>query len=335
MRTLNRIVLNIFVLSVSLLELTGPYVFSSIQESISGQEVFLPDVQHTPVMVTEVLEGLQILPKGFYIDCTVGDGGHAKEVLGASTPAPRLLGIDLDDEALQVASCRLGGNEQVVLCRANFTSLVEVASAKGFSPANGVLFDLGVSSRILGDPARGFSFSNSGPLDMRFDQEQSLTANDVVNQAKESELADVIYGFGEDPMSRKIARAIVSSRPFQTTGELALVVSRAVGSKRRRGIHPATRTFQALRIAVNKEIDNIKAGLESAIRVLRPGGRLVVISYHSIEDRLVKRKFLSESSGSEMAKVKLINRKVIKPSREEILLNPRSRSAKMRVVERI
>lgn len=297
--------------------------------------LYLPDVQHTPVMVAEVLDGLNVSPNGTYIDCTVGDGGHAKEVLGASTPAPRLLGIDLDIEALQVASCRLEGNDQVVLCRSSFTSLSEVASDRGFSPADGILFDLGVSSRILENPSRGFSFSNSGPLDMRFDQEQRLTANDIVNHSNESDLADFIYGFGEDRMSRRIARAIVSRRPLQTTGQLASAVSSALGSRRRSGTHPATRTFQAIRIVVNREIENIKAGLESAIKILKPGGRLVVISYHSIEDRLVKRKFLGESSKSEMAMVKLVNRKVIKPSRQEVLLNPRSRSAKMRVVERI
>ena len=323
-------------LSVSFLGLVSTTLYScGTRMYIKGRRSYLPEVQHTPVMAVEVLEGLKISSNGTYIDCTVGDGGHAKEVLGASTPAPRLLGIDLDEEALRVASSRLGGSNRVVLCRSNFTGLAEVASSRGFSPADGVLFDLGVSSRILENPLRGFSFSNSGPLDMRFDQEQPLTANDIVNHVNESELANVIYEFGEDRMSRRIARAIVSRRPLQTTGQLATVVRSALGSRPTRGIHPATRTFQAIRIAVNREIDNIRSGLESAIRILSPGGRLVVISYHSIEDRLVKRKFLAESSINETAKIKLVNRKVIKPSRQEVLLNPRSRSAKMRVVERI
>ena len=306
------------------------------------------DARHKPVMVDEVLAGLAVRAEGAFIDATVGEAGHALAVLGSTEPGPRLLGIDLDEDALSTARRRLRGyGDGARLVHGSYADLERLASAHGFVPANGVLFDLGVSSAQLETAERGFSFSRAGRLDMRFDVAQELTAHQIVNRYREQELADVIHRFGEERAARRIARAIVGARPIESTTDLAETVARAVSRSRRRGIHPATRTFQALRIAVNHELENVEAGLAQAIRVLGRGGRLVAISYHSLEDRLVKSFLHRESSacicppgtpecicGHEPS-VKLIRRRVIKPSSGEIASNPRSRSARMRVAERL
>jgi 16S rRNA (cytosine1402-N4)-methyltransferase len=303
------------------------------------------EAHHTPVLLKEVVAALDVRPRGAYIDCTVGEGGHATAVLEAAYPGPRLLGIDLDAEALETAGKRLRGyGERAVLAQGNFAQLGRMAGERGFSPADGILFDLGVSSMQLETADRGFSFSRPGRIDMRFDPTRGLSASEVVNRFGEQELADVVWRFGEERKARRIAAAIVRARPIETTGELAAMVA-SVGRRGPSGQHPATRTFQALRIFVNRELENIGAGLEQAVRVLRSGGRLVVISYHSLEDRLVKTFVRREASDcvcppgtpecicGHKATLRLIRRRVIKPSVEEVRANPRSRSARMRVAE--
>ena len=298
---------------------------------------------HVPVLLNEAVDALHIRPGGRYIDCTVGEGGHAAAVLqhGGS-----VLGIDIDPKAIEIAQERLRpyGN-MAILINNNYANLEQIASAAGFNPAQGILFDLGFSSLQLGDASRGFSFQTDAPLDMRFDPYQSLTAATVVNTLPEQELADIIKTYGEERRSSDIARSIVANRPLSTTIQLASVVAKTVG--RRGKIHPATKTFQALRIFVNQELERLKGALRQAVNVLEAGGRLVVISFHSLEDRLVKEFFHMESQDcicpprtpicicNHHASLRLINRKVIQPSRVEVQNNPRSRSAKMRVAERV
>ena len=304
------------------------------------------EARHTPVMVAQVLDGLQVGPGGMYVDCTVGEGGHALAVLEAGGPECRLLGIDLDVAALSVAAGRLEAHRgRVELAHGNFAEFERLVGEHGFVPADGALLDLGVSALQLETAERGFGFSREGPIDMRFDANQKVTAHELVNGRTERELADLIYEFGEEPKARRVARAIVQARPMETTTELAKVVSRAVGRPGRRGLHPATRTFQGIRIAVNRELDNLRTGLEQALKVLRPGGRLTAISYHSLEDRIVKRYFQREASScicspdtprcvcGHEATIRVISRKVVRPSPDEVRANPRARSARMRVAQ--
>ena len=282
---------------------------------------------HVPVMADRVVEGLAVHPGGAYIDCTLGDGGHATAILDAAAPSGRLLGIDADPEATAAARDRLkpyGAAATVV--DANFSALESLAAAHGFVPADGVLFDLGISSRQLDAEERGFSFRRPGPLDMRFTPGDGPTAADLVNSLDVTALADLIYRFGEEPRSRRIARAIVAARPITDAVELAETVRRGSGYARGR-THPATRTFQALRIAVNHEMESLDAGLEQSPRVLGLGGRLVVIAYHSLEDRRVKR-FMNAGP------LRPLSKKVTKPSDDELQVNRRSRSARLRVAER-
>ena len=282
---------------------------------------------HEPVMTDRVVEGLAVHPGGAYIDCTLGDAGHATAILEAAAPSGRLLGIDADPEATAAARDRLAPyGAAVTVVDGNFESLERLAAAHGFMPADGVLFDLGISSRQLDAEDRGFSFRRPGPLDMRFTPGDGPTAADLVNGLGETELADLIYRFGEEPRSRRIARGIVARRPITDAVELAETVRRASGYPRGR-THPATRTFQALRIAVNHEMEALDAGLEQTPRVLGPGGRLVVIAYHSLEDRPVKR-FMNAGP------LRPLSKKVTKPSADEVRANRRSRSARLRVAER-
>jgi 16S rRNA (cytosine1402-N4)-methyltransferase len=307
----------------------------------------MPNVRHTSVMVEEVLEALRVQSGGRYIDCTVGEGGHAAALLTATGGSVRLLGIDLDGEALGTAGSRLEQyGDRITLVKGTFAELESQARTREFAPADGVLFDLGVSSLQLETAARGFSFGREGPLDMRFDTEQELSALDVVNRWPEAGLVSLLKEYGEEPRARGVAREIVRARPISTTVELAEVASRSA-RRSRRGLNPATRTFQAVRIAVNGEIDNIRPGLEQAIRVLAPGGRAVVISYHSLEDRLVKQSFRREASDcicppetpecvcGHVATIRLVNRKVVRPTAAEVDRNPRSRSARLRAAERL
>ena len=305
-------------------------------------------VRHTPVLVEEVVDSLDIRDGGAYIDCTAGEGGHAEAVLRRAGGGARLLGVDLDGEALETARRRLGGyGELAVLAEGSFRDLRELASGRGFVPADGVLMDLGVSSLQLESAPRGFSFSRSGRLDMRFGASQRTTAYDVVNGESEAGLSEIIRSYGEEKRPMRIARAIVAARPIETTVELAEVVSYAVGGRRGRGVHPATRTFQAIRIAVNEELLNLESGLEQAVDVLATAGRLVVISYHSLEDRLVKDFMRTRQSEcvcppavpacvcDHEPTLKILTRRVVRPTAAEVSVNPRSRSARMRVAERL
>ncbi|NJO04337.1 MAG: 16S rRNA (cytosine(1402)-N(4))-methyltransferase RsmH [Chloroflexaceae bacterium] len=309
---------------------------------------------HTPVLLAEVLHFLQPRPGGVYIDGTLGGGGHATAVLQQVHPDGRLLALDADPAALQAVQTRWQALEQpfaagsYTLLQSTFENLETLAHAHGFSAVDGILFDLGVSSHQLDTATRGFSFLAEGPLDMRLDPTAETTAADLVNTLDEQALADTIYRYGEERLSRRIARRIVEQRqqqPISTTTELAALVARAVGGRgTKRGpgaIHPATRTFQALRIAVNRELAQLEAVLPQAVRLLRPGGRLAVISFHSLEDRIVKQFFRDESGygGNEApdrpVTLQIITKKPVEAGEDETRTNPRSRSAKLRVAERI
>jgi 16S rRNA (cytosine1402-N4)-methyltransferase len=306
----------------------------------------VPLGEHTPVLCAETLSGLQVRPGGRYIDATLGGGGHARGILQGSAPDGRLLGIDADPEAISFAAEVLHPfAERVVLQVANFRDLMAVAVARGFRWVEGVLMDLGLSSRQLASAERGFAFSSQGPLDMRFDPRSGQRAEELVNQLTETELADLLWRYGEERQSRRIARAIVAARPLRTTRELADIIAQAVG--RRERIHPATRTFQALRIAVNDELQALALALPQARDLLLPGGRLAIIAFHSLEDRLVKRFLMEEARDclcppeapactcDHQATLRVINRKPVRPSDKEVAANPRSRSAKLRIAERL
>ena len=292
-----------------------------------------PKVYHKPVMTQEVLEGLAVRSGGTYIDCTVGDAGHARCILSAS-PGGRLLGMDADPEAVDACRHRMASYApESIVVQANFANLEQVAIAHGFVPAQGVLFDLGLSARQLEAETRGFSFRSADPLDMRFDPSDGVTASELVNKASEQELSDLIFRLGEEPRARRIARAIVANRPITAAEQLAEVVRRASGYRRGR-IHPATRAFQALRMAVNQELANLEAALGQVPRVLDHGGRLVTIAYHSLEDRMIKQ-FLADRRKLEGPEgMQPITKRVVRPSKEEMLRNRRSRSARLRVAER-
>ena len=304
------------------------------------------DTCHIPVLYDEVLRLLDALPGGCFIDGTVGGGGHATGILEASAPDGRLLGLDADADTLAQARERLARyGERVTLVHANFAALGEVARAHGFSAVDGVLLDLGLSSMDVDDPKRGFSFLREGPLDMRYDRSQGQTAADLVNTLDEAALAEILFRYGEEPRARAIARRMVQRRPIHTTTALAALVAEVVGAsagKRRPGHHPATRTFQALRIAVNDELGALAAALGAAIDLLRPGGALVVIAFHSLEDRLVKETFRRESRDcicpprqpvctcGHRASLEVLTRRPVTPGADELARNPRSRSARLR-----
>ncbi len=287
---------------------------------------------HIPVLLEETIEALAVRSGGRYIDCTVGAGGHALAILECSAPGGQLLGIDADAEAIAAARARLEAYKgSILLINDNFINLRAIATEYDLLPVHGILFDLGLSSLQLKGSGRGFSFQGDEPLDMRLSPDQEVTAADIVNTSPEAELAQLLRTLGEERYSRRIARYIVQERPIKTTLELVGAIERAVGSRRGR-IHPATRTFQALRIAVNHELEHLESALEQATSLLGLGGRLVVISYHSLEDRIVKRFMQQEAK---KACLRLVHKKVITPSLAEVHFNPRSRSAKLRAAERI
>jgi 16S rRNA (cytosine1402-N4)-methyltransferase len=294
----------------------------------------IPSPTHIPVLVNQIITGLQPQPGGHFIDCTVGLGGHASAILEKILPDGKLLGIDADPDAIHLTNAKLAHyGDALILVNDNFANLKNICKEYDFHPVDGILFDLGVSSLQLDTAQRGFSFQREAPLDMRFNTNQGLTAADLVNMLYEQELARILREYGEEHHSRKIAQCIVQNRPIHTTLKLARVVKQVLGGKHVR-IHPATRTFMALRIAVNSELENLETALEQTINLLRPGGRLVVVSYHSLEDRIVKR-FMRQESSTETPTLRLISRKVIRPTSLEIKSNPRSRSAKLRVAERL
>jgi len=302
---------------------------------------------HIPVLLKETIEALAVQPGGRYIDCTLGGGGHAAAILDYSSPGGQLLGIDADPEAIKVARTRLEAHSSsTLLINENFVNLQATCYKYDFFPVHGILFDLGLSSLQLNSDGRGFSFQHEAPLDMRLSPNQEVTAADIINTSSESELAHLIKTYGEERYSHKIAHRIVQERPIKTTLQLARTIEQAIGSRRDK-IHPATRTFQALRIAVNQELEHLEAALRQAINLLGFEGRLVVISYHSLEDRIVKQFMQQESKDcicppgtptcicGHTACLKLINKKVITSSPAEVQLNPRSRSAKLRAAQRL
>lgn len=301
---------------------------------------------HIPVLLDEVLKQLSPQPGQPFIDGTVGAGGHAEAILQATAPDGQLLALDADPIALNVAGQRLAPYaDRVRLVNANFAQLAHVARRYNFLAVHGIVLDLGLSSIQLSTVERGFSFQSEGPLDMRYDPSGPTTAADLLNNLSQNELADLLYHFGEERRSRAIARAIVAARPLHTTRELADLVARAVGGRRNAKIHPATRTFQALRIAVNDELEALRSGLSQATTLLAPGGRLAVISFHSLEDRIVKNFFSQESKQcicppeqpvctcGHRATLRIITQKPITASSRETSTNPRARSAKLRVAQ--
>ena len=312
------------------------------------------EVGHLPVMLEEVILALSPHPGSFHIDATVGGGGHAVRILEAANPGGRLLGIDADPRAIERSTKRLAGfSDQAILRQANFESIGAVATEAGFEAVDGVLMDLGVSSQQLDDDDRGFSFRSSDALDMRFDTRAGIPASEVVATYSEAQLADVFKRHGEEPHARRIARAIVAERdkaPIETPARLAEVVTRATPrpkNQRRRRIHPATRVFQALRIEVNRELETLPAALDSAVDLLKPDGRLCVISYHSLEDRIVKRFLARERRGcicppeipvcvcGKEPRVANVGAQPQFPSDAEVATNPRARSAKLRAARRL
>lgn len=302
---------------------------------------------HTPVLAREVVEALNVRPGRRYVDCTLGGGGHALAILTKCKSPCELLGIDSDPEAIRIAQHNLYDYfENTVIINDSFYNLEDICNKTNFAPVDGILFDLGLSSLQLATAERGFSFQLTGPLDMRFNPDEELTAADIVNKLPESKLAQLIYIYGEEPAANRIAKNIVRNRPISDTADLAAIVINSVEDRGAR-IHPATRTFQALRIAVNRELEHLTSALEQSLRCLGPGGRLIVISYHSLEDRIVKNFMLRETSSCicpanvpecrchHVAQFTLINKHPIVPSETEIENNPRSRSAKLRVAQKI
>ena len=301
---------------------------------------------HQPVLYQEIIHALRPKSTGRYVDGTLGAGGHAAGLLAVSEPGGRLLGLDVDPQALDLARQNLAPfGERACLKRAPYTSLPDQLANLGWDSVDGILLDLGASSMQFDTPERGFSFLADGPLDMRFDRSNPLTAAEIVNSWPEEELADVLFRYGEERASRRIARAILQARPVKGTRQLAAVIEKAIG--RHGPHHPATQTFQALRIAVNGELEAVEKVLPMAVQALAPGGRLAIISFHSLEDRLVKDFFRLESKDcicpppqpvctcGHKASIQVITRRPITPTEEEIKRNSRARSAKLRVAEKV
>jgi 16S rRNA (cytosine1402-N4)-methyltransferase len=302
---------------------------------------------HISVLYHNIIESLRPINPGRYVDATIGAGGHAWGILDASSPQGQLLGLDLDPHALELADQRLQAfSGRYTLEHTSYTTLLQIMKQIGWDMVDGIVIDLGVSSMQIDSPERGFSFLKDGPLDMRFDPTQPTSAADLVNTLSEEDLADIFFLYGEERFSRRIARAIIANRPFHTTLELAGLIEKTV--RRSSGkIHPATRSFQALRIAVNGELQSLENFLPQAVTALKPGGRLAVISFHSLEDRIVKQFFRKESSDcicppdqlvctcGHKASIIEITRHPLTADEEEIAANPRARSARLRVAEKI
>ncbi len=293
------------------------------------------DPTHEPVMLTEVIELLDPSRGGLFVDCTVGLGGHARGILDAG--ATRLLGLDRDPHALELALQTLSSwQERIELVHADYRELPDVLAARGIDGIDGALADLGVSSMQFDAPGRGFSFRRDEPLDMRMDQSTGPTAAELLADVEESDLANVIYRYGEERFSRRIARRIVEARraaPIATTAQLADIIRRALPRKGYQRIDPATRTFQALRIWVNRELEDLDVFLTAAAGLLRRGARFAVITFHSLEDRVVKHTFRALAAGQET--VRLLTKKPVVPDQRELARNPRARSAKLRAIERL
>ncbi|HOV79792.1 MAG TPA: 16S rRNA (cytosine(1402)-N(4))-methyltransferase RsmH [Bacillota bacterium] len=307
---------------------------------------------HQPVMLNEVLEGLDLKPGGVYVDCTVGGAGHSEAILRRIAPGGCLVAIDRDGEAIAAAGKKLAGfGDRVRLVRENYVNLHKVLESLGIKEVDGILFDLGVSSYQLENPGRGFSYHTDSPLDMRMNREQKITARDLVNALPAGELARIIRDYGEERWASRIAEFIAAERerrPVETTGQLVEIIKKAVpAGARRKGPHPARRTFQALRIAVNRELEDLQPAVASAVRLLRSGGRICVITFHSLEDRIVKNLFRRLASPCECTgkipacvcggkrEIRIITPKPLAPAEPELKTNPRSRSAKLRIAEKL
>ena len=301
---------------------------------------------HVPVMVNEIIGIFEFITEGFLVDATLGLGGHAAALL-RSNPSISLLGIDSDSQAIDIARERLEEfDERSILKHGNYVNMQAIAKKGEVNPVFGVLLDLGLSSFQLASKQRGFSFNGEGPLDMRFDQSADVTAADIVNKSTKKQLADIFFKLGEERKSRQIADLIVRNRPLVSTDKLVALIKRAAGT-RNGNIHPATRTFQALRIAVNSELDNVVDGLNAAVNLVESGGKIAVLSYHSLEDRLVKNFFRDESKAcicppeifvcqcDHVQSLVLKNKRALKPKIQEVNENPRSRSVRLRVAEKI
>ena len=304
-------------------------------------------MEHVPVLCEEIVNYLKPQSCGKYVDGTLGGGGHARSILSASQPDGMLLGLDVDAYAINKASDYLEVfGERLTIMKSSYVEMDRCIDKLGWEKVNGIILDLGLSSLQLSQPERGFAFSTSGPLDMRFDLAGKLMAGDIVNSWSQTQIANILYEYGDERQSRRIAKALIDSRPIKDTMQLANIVLECKRGKKTRR-HPATKTFQALRIAVNKELANIANVLPKAIDILAPGGRLAVIAFHSLEDRLVKRFFKKESQDCicppeqiscvcrHEASVLLLNRRPIRPTQFEINNNRRSRSAVLRIVERL
>lgn len=307
------------------------------------------DLPHQPVLYHEIIHALQPNRGGAYVDGTLGAGGHAWGILEASQPNGRLLGLDLDPQAIELARQRLAPFEgRVILEQASYTELSKQLSRIGWQGVSGIVLDLGVSSMQIDTASRGFSFATDAPLDMRFSPQNPVSAADLVNHLPERELANLIFQYGEDRRARQIARAIINARPITTTRQLAEIVRRASGPERHKThLHPATRTFQALRIEVNQELENLQSVLPQAVDALLPGGRLAIIAFHSLEDRIVKQYFQRESRDcicpprqpictcGHRAAIKILTKTPIRPTEQETAQNPRARSALLRIAEKL
>lgn len=302
---------------------------------------------HSPVLYQLSIDILQPMSGGRYIDGTLGAGGHARGILEASQPDGRLLGLDVDDQALEIAAINLKDfQDRAMIRKSSYAELDLLMSSIGWDCANGIILDLGVSSMQLDTPERGFSFIKEAPLDMRFNQSSGIRAEELLNTWDERSIADIIWRFGEEPKSGQIAREIIARRPLKTTADLAALVLSVYKGKRGK-VHPATKTFQAIRMAVNQELETLDKGLRRSVEALCANGRLVVISFHSLEDRMVKQFFQRESRDcicppdqlvctcGHKASIRIITKKPLTPAKEEIERNPRARSAKLRAVEKI
>lgn len=309
------------------------------------------EFHHVPVLLPETLAALAIKPDGIYVDCTLGGGGHSQAILERLGPAGRLIGFDQDENALQAAGERLAPyGDRVRLVHTNFAKIAEMIGRLGLGPVDGVLMDIGVSSHQLDEAERGFSFHQDAPLDMRMDQTNPVSAATVVNEWSEEELARILWEYGEERWSKRIAQFIVQARteaPLQTTSDLVTVLKAAIPSGARRDKHPGRRTFQAIRIAVNDELGVLERGLEGALQVLKPEGRLAVITFHSLEDRIVKQTFarwvnpctcppgLPVCICGQKPVAEYVSRKPVTAGEAELAENPRARSAKLRAVTKL